>query len=61
MVEIVKLALWTFEGLSSLKINFNKSELVVLNVDSTSANNFALQFNYKLSSLPLKYLGLSLH
>jgi hypothetical protein len=34
MVERVKWALRAFEGLSGLKINFNKSELIALNVDS---------------------------
>jgi hypothetical protein len=61
MLERVKWALRAFEGLSGLKINFIKSELIALNISSKLASNFALQLNCKLSSLPMKYLGLSLH
>jgi hypothetical protein len=61
MVERVKWAVQPFEGLSGLKINFYKSKFVALNLDSNVAKNFAIQLNCKLSSLPLKYLGLSLH
>jgi hypothetical protein len=61
MIERVKWALRAFEGLSGLKINFTKSKLVALNISSELASNFALQLNYKLSSLHMKYLALSLH
>jgi Reverse transcriptase (RNA-dependent DNA polymerase) len=61
MVEGIKLVLRAFEGLSGLKINFSKSELVTLNIDLASAYNFAHQLHYKLGTLPLKYLGLTLH
>jgi Reverse transcriptase (RNA-dependent DNA polymerase) len=61
MIERVKWALRAFEGLLGLKINFNKSELIGLNVDLATTNNFALQLHCKLGSLPLKYLGLALH
>jgi hypothetical protein len=60
MVERVKWALQAFESLSELKINFH-TELVALNLDLNVAKNFAIQLNCKLSSLPLKYLDLSLH
>jgi hypothetical protein len=61
MLEIVKWALRAFAGLSGLKINFTKSELIALNISSVFASNSAIQLNCKLSSLPMKYLGLSLH
>jgi Reverse transcriptase (RNA-dependent DNA polymerase) len=61
MVERLKWALQVFEGISSLKINFMKSELIPLNIDTSMAHNFATQLNYRLGSLPMKYLGLSLH
>jgi Reverse transcriptase (RNA-dependent DNA polymerase) len=61
MVERVKWALRAFEGISDLKINFNKSELIALNIDPALARNFAIQLHCKLGALPLKYLGLSLH
>jgi hypothetical protein len=57
MIDRVKWALQAFEGLSGLKIIFNKSELIALNISSTLASNFALQLNCKLGSLPMKYLG----
>jgi hypothetical protein len=50
-----------FEGLSGLKINFSKSELIALNINLASAHNFATQLHCKLDTLPLKYLDLSLH
>jgi hypothetical protein len=61
MVERVKWVLRAFEGLSSLKINFNKSKLIALNIDSVVAHNFAIQLNCNLGALPMKYLDLSLH
>jgi hypothetical protein len=61
MIDRVKWALRVFEGLSGLKINFTKSELVALNIFSELASNFVIQLNCKLSSLPMKYLGLFLH
>jgi hypothetical protein len=61
MVERLKWALRAFEGLSGLKINFTKSVLIPLNIDNSLAHNFATQLNCKLGSLPMKYLGLSLH
>jgi hypothetical protein len=61
MLERVKWALRAFDGLSGLKINFIKYELIALNISSKLASNFALELNCKLSSLSMKYLGLSLH
>jgi hypothetical protein len=61
MVDKIKWTLRSFEGLSGLKINFHKSELIALNIDSARASNFSRQLNCNLGSLPLKCLGLSLH
>jgi hypothetical protein len=61
MVNKIKWALWAFEGLSGLEINFNKSELIALNIDPARAFNFSRQLNCKLGFLSLKYLGLTLH
>jgi hypothetical protein len=61
MVERIKWDLRAFEGLSGLKINFNKTELIALNIDLASAHNFATQLHYKLGTISLKYLVLSLH
>jgi hypothetical protein len=48
MVERLKWALQVFEGISSLKINFKKSELIPLNIDTSMAYNFTTQLNYRL-------------
>jgi hypothetical protein len=61
MVERIKWDLRAFEGLTDLKINFNKTELIALNIDLASAHNFATQLHYKLGTISLKYLVLSLH
>jgi hypothetical protein len=48
MVERVKWVLRAFEGISGLKINFNKSKLLTLNLDPAIARKFALQLNFQL-------------
>lgn len=61
MLEHLKFILIGFEALSGLKINFNKSALVSLNISNTLANNMANQLGFQLSSLPITYLGVHLH
>jgi hypothetical protein len=50
-IRTLKLSLYCFEWLSSLKINFHKSEVFVFGV---SQNNL----NCVLGELPMKYLGI---
>jgi hypothetical protein len=61
MIERIKWALRAFERLSDLKLNFSKSELISLNINLASIHNFVAQIHYKLGTLPLKYIDLSLH
>jgi hypothetical protein len=50
-----------FEQLSGMKINYNKSDLLVVGVDEDRANEFARIFCCKRSEFPIKYLGVPLH
>jgi hypothetical protein len=52
----VKLLLYVFEQLSGLKINFDKSELLLLGGDSDIAVSYAKNFNCQVGVFPLKYL-----
>jgi hypothetical protein len=61
MVERVKWALRVFESISGLKINFNKSELIPLNLEDNTGTFYANLLNYPLGKLPIKYLGVKLH
>lgn len=44
-----------------LKINFFKSEIVPLKLEETKSQQIANILDYKLTSLPIIYLGLPLH
>lgn len=61
MIENLKFLLLGFESMSGLKINFEKSALVPLNITPELANDMALQLGCQLSSLPITYLGVPLH
>jgi hypothetical protein len=53
----MKLLLYMFEQLSGLKINFDKSEILVIGGDQDMAIMYAQIFNCQIVSFPLKYLG----
>jgi hypothetical protein len=53
----MKLLLYVFEQLSGLKINFDKSEILVIGGDQDMAVMYAQIFNCQIVSFPLKYLG----
>jgi hypothetical protein len=53
----MKLLLYMFEQLSGLKINFDKSEILVIGGDQDMAVMYAQIFNCQIVSFPLKYLG----
>jgi hypothetical protein len=53
----VKLLLYVFEQLSGLKINFDKSDILMIGGDLEIAISYAEVFNYQIGILPLKYLG----
>ncbi|XP_051221392.1 uncharacterized protein [Lolium perenne] len=47
-----------FENMSGLKINFDKSEVVVMGVSRTAQQRVANLLNCRLGKFPIKYLGL---
>jgi hypothetical protein len=53
----MKLLLYMFEQLSGLKINYDKSEILVIGGDQDMAVMYAQIFNCQIVSFPLKYLG----
>lgn len=61
MVENLKFLLLGFESLSGLKINFDKSAIVPLNINNDIALIFAQQLGCQVTTLPLTYLGAPLH
>lgn len=61
MVENFKLLLLGFKSTSGLKINFDKSELIALNINDHLASIIANQLGCKVFTLPITYLGVPLH
>ena len=57
----LKWLLVCFEQLSGMKINYDKSDLLVLGMDDERANDVAKVFCCKRSDFPMKYLGVPLH
>jgi hypothetical protein len=57
----LKWLLSIFEHLSGMRINFNNSDLVPINVPVEEVNVLAQVFGCKVSEFPLKYLGVPLH
>jgi hypothetical protein len=54
----LKLILYWFEWMSSLKMNFHKSEIYAFGVSQQEKENMANRLNCKLGSWPMKYLGI---
>ena len=50
-----------FEQLSGMKINFDKSNLMVVGLEEEDSNRFARLFCCKVGSFPFTYLGIPLH
>jgi hypothetical protein len=57
----LKWILIAFEDLSGLKINFEKCEMIPLNISKIEGLQLAGIIGCKLSSLPITYLGVPLH
>jgi hypothetical protein len=53
----MKLLLYLYEMMAGLKINFNKSEIVMINGDDDIALVYAEMFNCQIGYFPIKYLG----
>ena len=60
-LRYLKCCLGLFEQISGMRINFHKSELVVLNIEDEEANTISHLFGCPLGSLPMRYLGVPLH
>jgi hypothetical protein len=56
-----KWILTCFEQLSGMRINYHKSELIGINIDSVDMNPFLGIFQCVEGHFPIKYLGLPLH
>jgi hypothetical protein len=54
----LKLILLCFENMSGLKINFDKSEVIITGVTDLEQHRVANMLNCKLGAFPMKYLGL---
>jgi hypothetical protein len=50
-----------FEQLSSLKINFHKSEGFCFGKAKEVENNYGSIFGYEVGTVPYKYLGILFH
>jgi hypothetical protein len=60
-IQALKWLLLGYENLSGMKINFNKCELIPLNLTDSEGTLFAEQLGCQLSTLPLMYLSMPLH
>jgi hypothetical protein len=53
----LKLLLYFYEAMSGLKINFSKSEVIMVSQDSLKSLEFSNMFNCAIGNWPIKYLG----
>jgi hypothetical protein len=53
----LKLLLYIFESMSGLKINFEKSEVLLFQSDDARLQTYTELFNCQAGSWPIKYLG----
>jgi hypothetical protein len=60
-IRNLKIVLMLFEQVSGMRINFNKSECIPLNLDASQIHEVAHVLNYPIGSLPFKYLGVPTH
>ena len=56
-IRNLKFLLLCFEAMSGLKINFNKSEVMVLGFDDVDRQRIADNLNCNLAEFPITYLG----
>jgi retron-type reverse transcriptase len=56
----LKLLLYMYEMMASLKINFLKSEVITINDEENWADTYAAILNCQVGSFPIKYLGVLL-
>ena len=56
----LKLLLYMYEMIAGLKINFNKSKVVMINDAENWGSLYADLFNCQIGLFPIKYLGFKL-
>jgi hypothetical protein len=57
----LKIILMLFEKVYRMKINFDKSEFIPMNLDAEQTHEVAHVLNCPLGSLPFRYLGVLIH
>ena len=55
----MKLLLYLYKLMSGLKINFSKSEIVIIHGDGALDLQYAELFNCQIGKFPIRYLGVS--
>ena len=53
----MKLLLYLYENMSGLKINFNKSEIIMISKDDQKSVQYSNTFNCAVGTWPIKFLG----
>jgi hypothetical protein len=53
----LKLLLYLYEEMSGLKINFAKSEVIMVSQHTSKSIDYSNMFNCAIGNLPIKYLG----
>jgi len=53
----LKFLLYMYEMLAGLKINFNKSKIIMINDEENLGQTYAELFNCQIQLFPIKYLG----
>ena len=53
----MNLLLYLFENMSGLKINFSKSEVIMISGEEVKTKAYLELFNYNIGVWPIKYLG----
>jgi hypothetical protein len=57
----MKTILSSFELMSGMRVNYNKSELIPMNVEDQEVGEIASVFGCPVGTFPIKYLGIPLH
>lgn len=57
----LKSCLVLFEQLSGMRVNFHKSEIIPMNLDSEGIHRISQIFSFPIGTFPIKYLGVPLH
>jgi hypothetical protein len=60
-VRNLNIVLMLFEKVYGMRINFNKSEFIPMNLETDRVHEVAHVLNCPLGSLPFKYLGIPIH